>query len=397
MEDMTPQLIEDVTGEFHRLYDSSGTIQGLLQKIRQGTATYAEAQEYSLEVSRLIGRAYEKHISSATLPDGRMYYNIASRLIPSTLDENYKLVSDYAAKAQRILNQKAGIGLKAQTAPKNEDRVNGIVNAVSNAEWYDDVAGWLLTAMENFSQNIVDQTVKANADFHAKAGLSPKIIRKAERKCCKWCRALAGEFDYSDLPDDIYRRHDNCRCTVLYDPADGSKKLQNVHTKKWTDPGDRDKIELRKNYSPAKSSSGDRMFHTKGDPMVEVTGPGEQSHPSEIARFRREIAECGAELIEKDYESLGYCPGFLPGQPGQVHVSKGASYSAWLHEMQHMRDDREAGWTGMRIMQDKDARYERERVAYGLEVELARMADREDIAERLLVNLEEERRTIYGY
>jgi len=397
MEDMTPQLIEDVTGEFHRLYDSSGTIQGLLQKIRQGTATYAEAQEYSLEVSRLIGRAYEKHISSATLPDGRMYYNIASRLIPSTLDENYKLVSNYAAKAQRILNQKAGIGLKAQTAPKNEDRVNGIVNAVSNAEWYDDVAGWLLTAMENFSQNIVDQTVKANADFHAKAGLSPKIIRKAERKCCKWCRALAGEFDYSDLPDDIYRRHDNCRCTVLYDPADGSKKLQNVHTKKWTDPGDRDKIELRKNYSPAKSSSGDRMFHTKGDPMVEVTGPGEQSHPSEIARFRREIAECGAELIEKDYESLGYCPGFLPGQPGQVHVSKGASYSAWLHEMQHMRDDREAGWTGMRIMQDKDARYERERVAYGLEVELARMADREDIAERLLVNLEEERRTIYGY
>ncbi len=397
MEDMAPQLIEDVTGEFHRLYDSSGTIQGLLQKIRQGTATYAEAQEYSLEVSRLIGRAYEKHISSATLPDGRMYYNIASRLIPSTLDENYKLVSDYAAKAQQILNQKAGIGLKVQTAPKNEDRVNGIVNAVSNAEWYDDVAGWLLTAMENFSQNIVNQTVKANADFHAKAGLSPKIIRKAEQKCCKWCRALAGEFDYSDLPDDIYRRHENCRCTVLYDPADGSKKLQNVHTKKWTDPGDRDKIELRKNYSPAKSSSGDRMFHTKGDPMVEVTGPGEQSHPSEIARFRREIAECGAELIEKDYESLGYCPGFLPGQPGQVHVSKGASYSAWLHEMQHMRDDREAGWTGMRIMQDKDARYERERVAYGLEVELARMADREDIAERLLANLEEERRTIYGY
>lgn len=175
-----------------------------------------------------------------------MYYNIASRLIPSTLDENYKLVSDYAAKAQQALNQKAGIGLKAQTAPRNQDRVNGLVDAVSNAEWYDDVSGWLLTAIENFSQNIVDRTIQANADFHAKAGLSPKIIRKADRKCCKWCQALAGEFDYSNLPDDIYRRHENCRCTVLYDPADGSKKLQNVHTKKWTDPGERDKIEARK-------------------------------------------------------------------------------------------------------------------------------------------------------
>ena len=175
-----------------------------------------------------------------------MYYNIASRLIPSTLDENYKLVSDYAAKAQRILNQKAGIGLKALKAPQNEDRVNGIVNAVSNAEWYDDVSGWILTAMENFCQNIVDRTIQTNADFHAKAGLSPKIIRKAERKCCKWCRALAGKFDYSDLPDDIYRRHDNCRCTVLYDPADGSKKLQNVHAKKWTDAEKRDKVETGK-------------------------------------------------------------------------------------------------------------------------------------------------------
>ena len=175
-----------------------------------------------------------------------MYYNIASRLIPSTLDENYKLVSDYAAKAQQALNQKAGIGLKALKAPQNEDRVNGIVNAVSNAEWYDDVSGWILTAMENFCQNIVDRTIQTNADFHAKAGLSPKIIRKAERKCCKWCRALAGKFDYSDLPDDIYRRHDNCRCTVLYDPADGSKKLQNVHAKKWTDAEKRDKVETGK-------------------------------------------------------------------------------------------------------------------------------------------------------
>ena len=397
MEDIAPRLIEDTTAEFHRLYDSSAKIQNLLKKMQQGTATYAEAQEYSQEVSRLIGKAYEKHVSSATLPDGRMYYNIASRLIPSTLDENYRLVSDYAARAQQALNQKAGIGLKAQTAPLSEDRVSGLVDAVSNAEWYDDAAHWLFTAIENFSQNIVDRTIQTNADFHAKAGLSPKIVRKAEGKCCKWCRHLAGEFDYSDLPDDIYRRHENCRCTVLYDPADGSKKLQNVHSKQWTDAGERDRMESRKSYAPTKNSSGDRMLHTKGDPMVEVTGPGEQSHPGEIARFRSEIVECGAELIEKDHESLGYCPGFLPGQPGQVHVSKGASYSAWLHEMQHMRDDREAGWTGMRIMQDKDARYERERVAYGIEVELARNAGREDIAERLLANLEEERRTIYGY
>lgn len=26
---------------------------------------------------------------------------------------------------------------------------------------------------------------------------------------------------YPDVPPDVYRRHERCRCTVLYDPADG--------------------------------------------------------------------------------------------------------------------------------------------------------------------------------
>lgn len=52
---------------------------------------------------------------------------------------------------------------------------------------------------------------------------------------------------YPDVPPDVYRRHERCRCTVLYDPADGKRKRQNVHTKKWTDSQERDRIETRKN------------------------------------------------------------------------------------------------------------------------------------------------------
>lgn len=254
MEDVAPQLIEDVTAEFHKLYDSSGTIQTLLEKVRNGTATYAEAQEYSLEVSRLIGNAFEAHISSAVLPDGKMYYNIASRLIPSTMDENYVLVSDYALKVQHALNAHAGIGLNAKVAPQNQARVEGLVDMVSSAVQYDDVSGRLLSAVENYSQNIVDETIKENADFHAKAGLFPKIIRRATFGCCKWCRGLAGTYDYRNMPENyyygddfyhaIYRRHENCRCTVLYDPGDGRR--QNVHTRKLTSAGQSDTIEARR-------------------------------------------------------------------------------------------------------------------------------------------------------
>lgn len=245
-EDIAPQLIAAVAEAFHKLYNSSDTVQALLKKVQQGAATFAEAQAYSLEVSRLIGRAYAAHVSSATLPDGKMYYNIASRLIPSTLDENYKLVSDYSVRVQQALNADAGIGLKAQAAGQNRDRVDGLVDMVSNADQYDDVSGKLLSAVENYSQNVVDETIKANAGFHYRAGLRPKIIRKAERKCCAWCSGLAGEYDYPNVPDDIYRRHENCRCAVLYDPVNGSKNLQNVHTKQWTDPEESDTILKRR-------------------------------------------------------------------------------------------------------------------------------------------------------
>lgn len=246
MEDIAPQLIEAVIEEFHKAYAGSLIIQKLLAKVQNGTATYAQAQEYSLEVSRLIGSAYEKYISSAALPDGRMYYNIASRLIPSTLDENYQLVSDYAVEVQKRLNAQAKIGMKPQTAAKNQDRIDGLVDLVSSAEQYDDVCDELLVAFENFSQNIVDETIKVNATSQYRAGMRPKIIRRAESRCCAWCSALAGEYDYPDVPDDIYRRHENCRCSVEYDPADGKRKRQNVHTKKWTDAADYDKLEARK-------------------------------------------------------------------------------------------------------------------------------------------------------
>ena len=245
MEDVAPALITDVIDEFHRLYEESDKIRVLLGKVKEGTATFAEAQQYSLEVSRLIGVAYEKHISSAVLPDGRMYYNIASRLIPDTLDENYKAVSDYAVEVLKKLNENARIGLKAKAAEKDADRINGLVNLASSAEQYDDVSEKLLTAFENFSQSIVDKIIQTNADLHYRAGLTPKIIRKSERKCCEWCANLAGEYDYpTDMPDDVFRRHENCRCTVEYDP--GSGKRQNVHTKGWTTSTEDAKIESRK-------------------------------------------------------------------------------------------------------------------------------------------------------
>ena len=160
-----------------------------------------------------------------------MYYNIASRLVQETLGESRRLVSGYASSVQTALNKAANIGIKAQAVDMEQDRIDGLVSLAANAERYDDVAEELSTAIETYLQSIVDNSVKKNAEFQYRSGLSPKIIRRSEHKCCKWCSDLAGAYNYPDVPEDMYRRHGNCRCLLEYDPGEGKK--QNVWTKVW--------------------------------------------------------------------------------------------------------------------------------------------------------------------
>lgn len=246
MEDIAPALLELLRKRFSELVAVNPKIRALYKRIQEGNATYADAEEYAWLVGNALSKAFGENISSAVLPDGRMYYNIADRVLRPMLEEDHGLIADAAVLVQTALNEKAGIGIKAQTVAVNTDRIQGILDKVSDAPAFDDVA-WVLDApVKNFSQAVVDDTIRANVNFQGQTGLRPKIIRKSERKCCDWCANLAGEYDYPDVPDDVYRRHENCRCTVEYDPGQGRR--QNVHTKRLTTPGERDIIEERKRF-----------------------------------------------------------------------------------------------------------------------------------------------------
>lgn len=232
MEDIAPELLEQLRKRFSEKISINPKIRELHKRIQEGNATYVDAEEYAYLAGQALSQTFGEILSSAVLPDGRMYYNIADRVLRPLLEEDHALISDAAAMVQTALNQKANIGIKAQTAAVNSNRIDGIVNKVSSAEVFDDVAWVLDEPVKNFSTNVVTETLRANVEFQGKAGLRPRIIRKAERKCCEWCSQLEGEYDYPDVPDDIYRCHERCRCTVDYDP--GSGRRQNVWTKAWT-------------------------------------------------------------------------------------------------------------------------------------------------------------------
>ncbi|MCZ2855895.1 hypothetical protein [uncultured Dubosiella sp.] len=261
MNDIAPELLQTITNEFEDLIKNDEVLFGIRKKIKAGKATYQDANRASIRIGELLSKAYRSHLSSDVLPDGTMYYNIAKRVLEPTLKRDFEEVSGICQDVQQLLNQKANIGIKAVAADLNQDRIDGIIDRVSSAP-YKKTQWMTKEPVVNFSQSIVDDHIKANADFHAKAGLSPKIVRRSSGKCCEWCSKLVGTYRYpEEAPDgsDVWRRHNNCRCTVDYDPGEG--KVQDVWSKKWKES--EDVLEYRKRIGLEQHKDGDKVFITE--------------------------------------------------------------------------------------------------------------------------------------
>lgn len=250
MNDIAPKLLKRIQDEFAKAFNSDKTVSAIYKKTKDGAITYADANDFSIRAGEILSDAFNKYISEDTLPEGRMWYNIADKIMQPTLENNYDLITGICEYAQKTVNDESGVGMNYVKPALNQNKIDGFIDKLSNSERYDEVQWLLKEPVVNFSQAVVDDSIKANASFHAKSGLSPKIVRKldnAETRTvtrgkskirykvpCKWCEALAGTWDYLDMPDfiadNIFRRHENCRCTVEYV---GDGKRQNVWTKKY--------------------------------------------------------------------------------------------------------------------------------------------------------------------
>lgn len=307
--DIAPELLEKIRKEFIENIEKDKMAKELLDKIEAGKGTYEDAGNYAEQIGAALSKAFQNNLSSDILPEGKLYWNIADRVLRPMFEEDYEIVSNVALTVQEHLNKAAGIGIKAQKESLNKDRVDGILNRVSSADKFDDVKWILDEPVKTFSRSVVDDTLKKNVEFQGKAGLTPKVIRRAESKCCKWCRGLAGVYDYPEVPKDVYRRHENCRCIVEYNPGDG--KRQNVHTKKWTTPEEYDKIEARK------AMKGLELEHTKKNPTNPVTKEIYIKHDIDVSS-----KQFGAK-IGKHAKDYGLNPGNSEDRANMLKIIRG--------------------------------------------------------------------------
>lgn len=230
-EDIAPGLRKNVEQSYRNSVANDSELARIQKKIDEGTATGKDLDAYAVRSGELLAQALHEHVSGDILPNGRMYYNIANRLLPPVLRQNYEDVADVSDAIQTIMNEQAGIGIKAQRPELNEDRVEGLVNLAAEAEQYEDIRKELEGDVVNFSQSVATDSVKSNAEFQYQSGLSPKVERTAEPSCCPWCQNLEGTYDYADIRgtgNEVWKRHRACRCVVEYVAAG---KRQNAHTK----------------------------------------------------------------------------------------------------------------------------------------------------------------------
>lgn len=240
--DVVPALIEAIQISFKTNVMKDRRIAQITKRIRDGTATLEDGHSYAERLGENLSNAFQRNLTAETLPDGTLYYNIANRTVVPALEENYNLTNQVAQEIQENIDEQVGIGLKSIKADFPKSRIHDLINKMTVGRIsLDNALIWLGEPIINNTEAFFDDFIDANAKFRARAGLETKLIRRAEPGACAWCRALEGTFPYGEAPDDIYRRHEYCRCSVVYV---SNKVAQGVWTKKnvyLNNKADRDK------------------------------------------------------------------------------------------------------------------------------------------------------------
>lgn len=216
------------------------SLRAVMKRIMDGTATLTDSAEYARVLSHILGREVSANILEL---DDR------ENTVTQLLRDCYSDVNGIYVQTQAILDEKAGIHITPQKPAFPVERVEQFTHSLIDPTVKDSVIKRRARAgTETITKCFHDNCIKVNAQFRHDAGLKCYIVRIGT-KCCEWCTEVAGKYRFGEQPDDIFRRHDNCDCTIIYDGqvlrgkqnADGSRsktweELPNANAADYTAP-----------------------------------------------------------------------------------------------------------------------------------------------------------------
>lgn len=210
---MDPLTYEDIKEPFLEALRADKRAAYLIKEIEAGRGTYEMASEYAARVGDDLAKVLKKHAPLMTIDEWDV-----ENLIPKSLGLDHSIVVYACENVQTGLNKDAGLGIKFQAPKFDSDRAWGLVKELEDNPEFTNIEASFWDQLGNFSQNVVDDAIKANANVITDAGVRAYVVRATEAGACPWCDEVAGIYNYDDVKNggDVWRRHENCRCTIEF-------------------------------------------------------------------------------------------------------------------------------------------------------------------------------------
>lgn len=215
--------------ELARRIERDSICRAVQKKIDEGRADFTDTARYTDRAAELLGE-----VLAAYVPD--MPTDERETLCKALLRQRYLDTNAMLNAVQRTLDAAQGLHLAPQNADYPEERVEQAAHSLADETVpMETIVRRAKSAPATIARSFHDDYIEKNAAFRDSAGLKCYITRNAAAKCCEWCTKMAGRYRYGEEPEDVYRRHDNCSCTVTYE---NGRKRQDVWSKRtWEVPG----------------------------------------------------------------------------------------------------------------------------------------------------------------
>lgn len=287
---------------------SDPALRSLKLKINGSKADFADTAAYSERISNLLGQTLSKYIDG--IPEGSR-----EQICKWLLQEQYKDINTVCKVVQEALDEAQGIHLTPQKAPFPSERVQTVAHALEDpAAKPETIKRRADAPISNVSKSFHDDYIKTNAKVRNDLGMKPIIIRYGAG-CCAWCSAVAGKYRFGEQPEDIFRRHDNCNCVIIYDSQvlRGRRTEDGGRSKTWeeVDPKKVEQIGLEGLTNPG---GGDMIKVSGGisgalDPYSEQADEHAKRYYAAVRKMTTDVMRisentgCSEELIKsiKDY------------------------------------------------------------------------------------------------
>lgn len=210
-------------------------LRALLKSIDSGKANFRDTAQYSIRYSHQLGNILSENVLDIP-PDVRE--TAAEELLKYGYDD----MNTILAEVQKSLDEQAGIHIRPQKADFPSERVQHFAHSLIDPTVEDSIIKRRArSGSETITKSFHDSFIKKNAQFRNDAGLKCYITRE-DSNCCKWCSEVAGRYEFGSQPSDIFRRHDNCDCTIDYDGQKlrGKLNADGSRSKTWEEVPDAD-------------------------------------------------------------------------------------------------------------------------------------------------------------